>query len=83
MSGHRIGVMNGDKNGETSISRKLLKRKFLDRWENEGGKVCMEAESPQHDAAARHGTKPQSRTHDRLTQVIERSSSPNGQGKKA
>jgi len=75
--------MNGDKNGETSISRKLLKKKFLDGWENEGGKVCMEPESPQRNATpVSRGTDPESFNHDRLTQVTESSSSPKGQGKK-
>ena len=83
MSGHRIGVMNGDKNGETSFSRKLLKKKFLDRWENEGGKVCTEPESPQRNATpVRRGTDPESFNHDRLARGAERSSSPNAQGKK-
>lgn len=27
------------------ISRKKLKRKVLDRWENEGGNVCIDAKN--------------------------------------
>ena len=83
MSGHRIGVMNGDKNGETSFSRKLLKKKFLDRWENEGGKVCTEPESPQRNATpVRRGTDPESFNHDRLTQVTESSSRQKGKARR-
>lgn len=34
--------MKTDKNIEDPVARRRLKRKVLDRWENEGGRVCTE-----------------------------------------
>ena len=34
--------MKGDKNIEDPVSRKRLRRKVLERWENEGGRICTE-----------------------------------------
>lgn len=31
------------------ITRERLKKKVLDRWENEGGKICTEVESSSPD----------------------------------
>jgi hypothetical protein len=34
--------MKEDRNMEDPVSRKRLRRKVLERWENEGGKTCTD-----------------------------------------
>lgn len=38
--------MKGDKNIEDPVSRIRLRRKVLDRWENEGGRLCDDVTKP-------------------------------------
>ena len=65
-------MMNRNKNVEDPASRKRLKRKFLDRWENEGGKVCLD---PRQDVNAVSPTLP-------VTPVSDTAPSPKRQNKK-
>jgi len=51
-------MMKRDKNVEDPASRKRLKRKFLDRWENEGGKVCLDQRQDVNAASPTHAVTP-------------------------
>ena len=55
-------MMKRDKNVEDPASRKRLKRKFLDRWENEGGKVCLDSRQDVNAASPTHAVTPVSDT---------------------
>jgi hypothetical protein len=37
---YKIEAMKRDKNMDDPVFTKRLTRKFLDRWENEGGRIC-------------------------------------------
>jgi hypothetical protein len=39
-------AMKVDKNMEDPVYRKRLRRKFLERWENEGGRIGMDHKMP-------------------------------------
>jgi len=88
MSCVEIGIelrktMKADKNVEDPISRTRLKRKVLERWENEGGKIRTDPGTmPQTGTPVKHRRQIPSPSHDSLTKREDSSSSPNRQAKK-
>ena len=41
--------MERDSNTEDAVSKKRLRRKVLERWENEGGKICRDSKRTSRD----------------------------------
>ena len=53
--------MKGNKNTEDAISRKRLRRKVLERWENEGGRICVDpGKTTQTGTSSKRGRRTQS-----------------------
>jgi len=62
---------------EDPVSRKRLKRKVLERWENEGGRICKEPEntSQRGTPGKRGGRRTPSLSHDGSAEENDRASS--------
>jgi hypothetical protein len=59
---YRIESMKRDKDTEDPVFRKRLRRKFLDRWENEGGRICT-ASGNASQAPSKDSSQIQSPSH--------------------
>jgi hypothetical protein len=71
---YRIEAMTGDKNMDDPVFTKRLTRKFLDRWENEGGRICT-ASGNASKGPSKDSNQTQSLYHDDLEEENRRPSS--------
>lgn len=68
-------LKNGESTMEDEISRKRLKKKVLERWENEGGRLCAIAGSmPESSPPSNRERKTSEPSHDSSAEVNDRPS---------
>ena len=68
--------MKGAKNMEDPVARKRLRRKVLERWENEGGSICTDpVNTSQSGTPGKRGRRTPARSQDSSADVNDRSSS--------
>jgi hypothetical protein len=71
---YRIEAMKRDKDMEDPVFGKRLRKKFLDRWENEGGRICTASENAPH-GPSKDNSQTQSLSHYDLKEENDRPSS--------
>ena len=73
--------MRRDKDIDDPVSRKLLKRKVLERWENEGGRICADpGNMPQYNTPGKRGRNTPALSHDGSTDGNDNTSIPKKAG---